>query len=416
MKDKVFFHIDVNSAYLSWEAANRKKMNIGGPDLINIPSAVAGNPERRSGIILAKSQSAKKFGIKTGEPVGIARTKCPNIYLVPPNFDLYVEYSNLLMDFLRTYSPSVYQYSIDEAFVDMTGTQRLFGNPMDCADTIRQRVREELGFTINVGVSDKMVLAKIAGDFSKPDKTYTLFQSEIEEKMWPLPIEDLFFVGRKTSKKLRSLGIETIGQLANTDINFMKRHFKKQGLVIHNHANGMDGYDFFQKTTANNRSVGNSTTTSSDIYSFEEARHWILALSETVCARLRRKNFTAAVVSVELVDRDFKRGQAQKSLGFRTNRVSDIYEAACEIFKSLWWGKPIRHIGIATSKVQGKNSNQLSFFNQLSSKEEKLYTAMDDIRAKYGDDSIKRASFLRGEADHMEGGTSKNKKNGLVYL
>lgn len=416
MKDKVFFHIDVNSAYLSWEAANRKKMNIGGPDLINIPSAVAGNPERRSGIILAKSQSAKKFGIKTGEPVGIARTKCPNIYLVPPNFDLYVEYSNLLMDFLRTYSPSVYQYSIDEAFVDMTGTQRLFGNPMDCADTIRQRVREELGFTINVGVSDKMVLAKIAGDFSKPDKTYTLFQSEIEEKMWPLPIEDLFFVGRKTSKKLRSLGIETIGQLANTDINFMKRHFKKHGLVIHNHANGMDGYDFFQKTTANNRSVGNSTTTSSDIYSFEEARHWILALSETVCARLRRKNFTAAVVSVELVDRDFKRGQAQKSLGFRTNRVSDIYEAACEIFKSLWWGKPIRHIGIATSKVQGKNSNQLSFFNQLSSKEEKLYTAMDDIRAKYGDDSIKRASFLRGEADHMEGGTSKNKKNGLVYL
>ena len=416
MKDKVFFHIDVNSAYLSWEAANRKKMNIGGPDLINIPSAVAGNPERRSGIILAKSQSAKKFGIKTGEPVGIARTKCPNIYLVPPNFDLYVEYSNLLMDFLRTYSPSVYQYSIDEAFVDMTGTQRLFGNPMDCADTIRQRVREELGFTINVGVSDKMVLAKIAGDFSKPDKTHTLFQSEIEEKMWPLPIEDLFFVGRKTSKKLRSLGIETIGQLANTDINFMKRHFKKHGLVIHNHANGMDGYDFFQKTTANNKSVGNSTTTSSDIYSFEEARHWILALSETVCARLRRKNSTAAVVSVELVDRDFKRGQAQKSLGFRTNRVSDIYEAACEIFKSLWWGKPIRHIGIATSKVQGKNSNQLSFFNQLSSKEEKLYTAMDDIRAKYGDDSIKRASFLRGEADHMEGGTSKNKKNGLVYL
>lgn len=416
MKDKVFFHIDVNSAYLSWEAANRKKMNIGGPDLINIPSAVAGNPERRSGIILAKSQSAKKFGIKTGEPVGIARTKCPNIYLVPPNFDLYVEYSNLLMDFLRTYSPSVYQYSIDEAFVDMTGTQRLFGNPMDCADTIRQRVREELGFTINVGVSDKMVLAKIAGDFSKPDKTHTLFQSEIEEKMWPLPIEDLFFVGRKTSKKLRSLGIETIGQLANTDINFMKRNFKKHGLVIHNHANGMDGYDFFQKTTANNRSVGNSTTTSSDIYSFEEARHWILALSETVCARLRRKNSTAAVVSVELVDRDFKRGQAQKSLGFRTNSVSDIYEAACEIFKSLWWGKPIRHIGIATSKVQGKNSNQLSFFNQLSSKEEKLYTAMDDIRAKYGDDSIKRASFLRGEADHMEGGTSKNKKNGLVYL
>ena len=416
MKDKVFFHIDVNSAYLSWEAANRKKMNIGGPDLINIPSAVAGNPERRSGIILAKSQSAKKFGIKTGEPVGIARTKCPNIYLVPPNFDLYVEYSNLLMDFLRTYSPSVYQYSIDEAFVDMTGTQRLFGNPIDCADTIRQRVREELGFTINVGVSDKMVLAKIAGDFSKPDNTHTLFQSEIEEKMWPLPIEDLFFVGRKTSKKLRSLGIETIGQLANTDINFMKRHFKKHGLVIHNHANGMDGYDFFQKTTANNRSVGNSTTTSSDIYSFEEARHWILALSETVCARLRRKNSTAAVVSVELVDRDFKRGQAQKSLGFRTDRVSDIYETACEIFKSLWWGKPIRHIGIATSKVQGKNSNQLSFFNQLSSKEEKLYIAMDDIRAKYGDDSIKRASFLRGEADHMEGGTSKNKKNGLVYL
>lgn len=416
MKDKVFFHIDVNSAYLSWEAAYRKRHNIEGLDLINIASAVAGSSERRSGIILAKSQLAKKLGVKTGEPVCMARTKCPDIYLVPPNFDLYVEYSNRLMDFLKTYSPSVYQYSIDEAFVDMTGTQRLFGNPIDCADTIRERVRTELGFTINVGVSDKMVLAKIAGDFSKPDKTHTLFQSEIEEKMWPLPIEDLFFVGRKTSKKLRSLGIITIGQLANTDINFMKRHFKKHGIVIHNHANGLDGYDFFHKTNTNNRSVGNSTTTSSDIYSFEEAKHWILALSETVCARLRRKNSTAGVVSVELVDRDFKRSQAQRTLGFRTNKVSDIYGVACEIFKSLWWGKPIRHIGIGTSKVQEKDSNQLNFFNQISSKEERLYSAMDDIRAKYGDDSVKRASFLCGEADHMEGGTSKNKKNGLVYL
>lgn len=415
MKDKVFFHIDVNSAYLSWEAANRKRLNIGGPDLVNIASAIAGDPDRRSGIILAKSQIAKNFGVKTGEPVGIARSKCPNIYLVPPNFDTYVDYSNMLMEFLRTYSPNVYQYSIDEAFLDMTGTERLFGDPIDCANTIRQRVRDELGFTINVGVSDKMVLAKIAGDFSKPDKTHRLFQSEIEEKMWPLPIEDLFFVGKKTSKKLRSLGIETIGQLAKTDIKFMKRHFKKHGQVIHNHANGLDGYDFFRKLTTN-KSVGNSTTTSSDINSYEEAKHWILSLSETVCARLRKKELTAGVVSLELVDKDFNRCQAQKSLGFRTNKVSDVYEVSCKIFKDIWSGRPIRHIGIATSKVEEKNSDQLNFFSQISSKEERLYIAMDDIRSKYGDDSIKRASFLKGEAGHMEGGTSKNKKNGLVYL
>lgn len=415
MKEKIFFHVDVNSAYLSWEAAKRSKENIAGKDLREIASAVSGDPNKRSGIVLAKSQIAKKFGVNTGEPIEIAKRKCPQLYVVPANFDLYIESSNKLIKLLNEYSPYVYQYSIDEAFIDMTGTDRLFGNPKICADNIRNRIKKELGFTVNIGIGNNMLTAKMAGEFSKPDKTHTLFKDEIESKMWPLGIEELFFVGDKTANKLRNLGFVSIGDLAKADINFIIKRFKKHGEIIHRHANGEEGYVFLKKNIKN-KSIGNSSTTAYDISEIEQANQLILSLCETVCARLRKKNMKAGVLSIEIVDMNFENYTKQRKLNVDTNAVNIIYKEACDMFIEIWNKTPIRHIGITTSNVENKKVEQLNFFDNANIKEENLYDAVDKIRDKYGEDSIKRASFIGKNISHMEGGISKKKKDKNVYL
>ena len=216
-KERVIFHIDVNSAFLSWEAVYRLYHLGGTVDLRKEVSAVGGDMAMRHGIILAKSIPAKKYHIKTGETILEARQKCPDLMLVPPNYRLYEQCSKAFMDILRKYSPSVEQYSIDEAFVDMTGTDKLWGSPMEAANRLKNEIRDTLGFTVNIGISENKLLAKMASDFEKPDRVHTLWKSEIRKKMWPLPVSDLFFVGRATAKKLFSLGIQTIGQLAQAD-------------------------------------------------------------------------------------------------------------------------------------------------------------------------------------------------------
>ncbi|MEG0250472.1 MAG: DNA polymerase IV [Peptostreptococcus sp.] len=416
MKEKIFFHVDVNSAYLSWEAVKRSKENSMDDDLRNIASAVAGDPSKRSGIVLAKSQIAKKFGVKTGEPIEMAKRKCPQLYIVPANFDLYIENSNKLIELLNQYSPNVYQYSIDEAFIDMTGTDRLFGEAKICADNMRERIKKELGFTVNIGIGNNMLTAKMAGEFSKPDKTHTLFEDEIESKMWPLAVEELFFVGSKTAKKLRNLGFVSIGDIANSDINFMRKRFKKHGEVIHKHANGEEGYTFLKKEVKN-KSIGNSSTTAYDIVDVNQANQLILSLCETVCARLRKKNMKAGVVSIEMVDMNFEGYSKQRKLSVDTNAVNIIYKEACAMFLEIWNKMPIRHIGVSTSSVANKKIEQMNFFDDINDdKEEKLYDAVDEIREKYGEDSIKRAIFLGNDISHMEGGISKKKKDKNVYL
>lgn len=414
MNKKVFFHVDVNSAYLSWESARRLR-NGEDLDLSTIPSAITGDPNRRSGIILAKSVLAKKFGVKTGEPINMARKKCPQLYLVSADFDLYVEESSKLMSLLKNYTPDVYQYSIDEAFMDMTGTKRLYGDPVKCADELRSRVSSELGFTINVGIGNSMTSAKMAGDFSKPNKTHTLFDYEVEKKLWGLPIEDLFFVGRRSTRKLRNMGISTIGELANYDLNILKKRLNKYGEIIYNHAHGRDGYEFL-KSNIKNKSVGNSMTLTSDIQEISNVEVVLLSLCETVCARLRKKGLKSKVVSVEIVDNKFNRYHKQKTMVRSTDNNSIIYEESIKLFKELWNGEPIRHLGISTSRAEVETYKQLDFFDDISTKEQRLYNAMDSIRYKYGDDSIQRAIFLNHSIGHMEGGTSKNKKNGIIYL
>lgn len=258
---KVIFHIDVNSAFLSWEAANRLKENPQGEDLRLLTAAVGGDQQKRHGIILAKSISAKKFGVRTGESILEARKKCPHLLLVPANYPLYREYSQAFQKILREYTPDVEPFSIDEAFMDMTGTQLLFGEPLQAAETIRRRMKEELGFTVNIGISSNKLLAKMASDFEKPDKIHTLFPEEIQEKMWHLPVEQLFFVGRATAGKLHQMGIETIGDLAKTEKSLLKKLLKKQGETIWNFANGID-FSVVQSQPVSNKGYGNSTTMS----------------------------------------------------------------------------------------------------------------------------------------------------------
>ena len=395
MKQKLIFHIDVNSAFLSWEAVYRMKVLGETEDLRLVPSIVGGSREKRHGIVLAKSIPAKVYGIHTAETIVSALNKCPNLVIVPPRFDVYEEYSNQFIEILEQYSPDIQKVSIDEAFVDMTGTCHLFGEPMEVAEKIKNQIRDELGFTVNVGVSVNKLLAKMASDFKKPDLCHSLFPKEIEEKMWGLPVGELYFVGKSAKKKMELLGIRTIGDLANTDIKLLKSHLgEKYGQQIWEYANGI-AYDTVIEEEPVTKSYGNSTTLSHDVDDYETANQVLLALSETVGSRLRAAKVKCNSVTVEIKDTDFKRFSHQMTLDEATDSTGIIYETACRLLKEFWDGRAVRLIGVSTSKVSEDDFFQLSLFpKEKNAKLEKLDAAVDKIREKYGTDSIKRASFL----------------------
>ena len=282
---RLIFHIDVNSAFLSWEAAERVRR--GEPDLRLIPSAIGGDPMQRTGIILAKSIPAKKFGVKTGEPTGSALRKCPQLYIAKPDFSLYIRNSEAFMNICREYTPTVEKFSIDECFLDMTGMERVYPDLIATAHVIKDRIKRELGFTVNVGVGNNKFLAKMASDFEKPDKVHTLFSNEIEQKMWGLPVSELFGVGKATAEKLRRHYIMTIGELANSDLDYIRRIIgSKAGIQLHGYANGIDRSPV-APVRDEAKSYSNSTTTSEDVTSMYAARAILLALTDSTSARMR---------------------------------------------------------------------------------------------------------------------------------
>lgn len=312
---------------------------------------------------------------------------------------------------MREYSPDVEQYSIDEAYVDMSGTQKLFGSPEQAADRIRERIREELGFTVNIGISENKLLAKMASDFRKPDRTHTLFAQEIPLKLWPLPVSELFFVGRASAKKLCNLGIYTIGDLARTDVEILKRHMKKQGELIWNFANGRD-FSLVEAVPPPNKGYGNSTTIPVDVTSASQASLVLLALAETVGARLRKDGKKAEVLSVSIKDYLFQTASHQCRLPAPTNITEELHRHACSLFLKLWDGLPIRHLGIHTGRIQDENAmRQMELFDTRDyGKLERLDRAVDTIRRRYGMDAVKRAVFLESPIDHMSGGMSREKR------
>lgn len=410
MRERVIFHVDVNSAFLSWEACHRIRNLNEAIDLREIPSIIGGDREKRRGVVLAKSVIAKKYGVQTGEPIIQALSKCPDLVIVSPNYELYVKYSKEFITLLREYTPCVEQCSIDEAFMDMTGTEGLYGEPIKVAHQLRERIYHELGFTVNIGISSNKLLAKMASDFKKPNLVHTLLPEEIKDKMWPMPVGELFFVGRVAEKKLKLLGIKTIGQLAQADVQLLREHLNKQGEAIYEYAHGRDSRRVQQEDAAL-KGYGNSMTTPFDVNSSEEARLVLLSLCETVGARLRADGIKASCISVSLVDIYFEHHSHQVTLSSATYTTNEIYEEACKIFEKLWDHKiPIRQLGVHTCKLSDSKVYQYSMFqNNKFDKYVKRDQALDCIRNKFGEDAVMRASFIGKNLEHMAGGLSKER-------
>lgn len=411
------FHIDANSAFLSWSAAYRVNFLGEKTDLRTIPSIVGGDQEKRHGIVLAKSTPAKKYGITTGEPIVDAKKKCPGLVIVPPDYGLYVRASRAFIRLLKYYTDQVVQYSIDEAWAVFDGFETLYGRGqmISFAYFLKDRIREELGFTVNIGVSTNYLLSKMAGDFSKPDKVHTLFPEEIEKKMWPLPVSDLFFVGRATTAKLHRLGIQTIGELAAADEGLIAAHLKTAGRVVQGYARGEDLQPYVFTHEAN-KGYGNSLTAPRDVVTEEYARHLILSLCETIGMRLREDHVKVSVVSVYITTYLFEFSGKQTQLMSATDVTEELYDAACRVFRELWDGvTPLRQIGVHTSKVQEDAARQYNLFDlQKYDRLEKLDKTIDEIRARFGEDSIFRACFLDSNISHMSGGLDKDRRSGVT--
>ena len=402
---RTIFHIDANSAYLSWTAVSM--LEKGYPlDLREIPSAVAGDPENRHGIILAKSVPAKAFGIGTGEGLGEARRKCPELVVFRPDYDLYMRCSNAMYDLLCEYSPTVERYSVDECFLDYTASRSRFGEPLEGAAEIKKRMRQELGFTVNIGISTNKLLAKMGSELKKPDRIHTLFPEEIERKMWPLPVGELFMVGRATAQKLNRINIRTIGDLAKADPHHMKALLKSFGVVVWSFANGIDNSEVTLNSEITQKGVGNSTTIDHDVIDREEAYITLLALTEKVAMRLRRLHRLACLVSISVKTSEFFRYTHQLRLYTPIDSTSEIYGTACRLFDESWKGEPIRQLGVSVSDFFGRDRVQLSLFDsQNAEKNQKLDQAVDRIRLRYGDNAIVRGIFANSGYQPIQGGT-----------
>jgi len=401
---RTIMHIDVNSAFLSWEAVYRLQHG-DSLDLRTVPSVVGGDPVIRRGIVLAKSVPAKKYKIKTGESIFSALQKCPSLIIVPPRYDLYIQCSNNLIKLLEEYSPAVQRYSVDECFLDYTNMEYHFGPPLSAAHTIKERIKKELGFTVNIGISSNKLLAKMASDFQKPDKIHTLYLHEIEEKMWPLPVEDLFMVGRSTAPKLHKLGIYTIGDLAKANPKFLYQHLKSHGTLIWNFANGIENSPVTREKSAPIKSIGNSTTISFDVTDQRTAHLILLSLVETVAMRLRNEECCGKLISVYIKTNDFRHYSHQKKLEIPTDCTNHIFKYACELFDEAWKGEPIRQLGVRISDLCSNQFCQLSLFDSSDTQKQKAVDkSIDQLRMRYGSMAVIRASFLHSRLKPITGG------------
>lgn len=395
MAQRLIFHVDVNSAFLSWESARR--VGNGEDDLRGIPSAIGGDRDKRTGVILAKSIPAKQFGIQTGEPVSMALRKCPSLVLAKPDFRLYRECSRAFMDVCRDYAPVVEKFSIDECFLDMTGTSRLYPDPVATAHEIKDTIRDRYGFTVNVGVGNNKLLAKMASDFEKPDRVHTLFSSEIPHKLWPLPVGDLFTVGKSTAEKLNRVRIHTIGELAHTELDILRGIVgDKWGRQLLKLANGIDNTPV-SDVPEEAKGYSISTTLEEDVVTHEQARGILLALADSVSARMRREDAKAGCISVSIRDNSFHTRSHQRSLMVPTDITGEIFAVSMELFSQLWDGEtPLRLLGIALTDLDRGGYMQQSLFEDgTRERKMKVDQAVDALRGRFGADVISRASAVK---------------------
>ena len=392
MMDRIIMHIDVNNAFLSWTAVYLLQ-NGSKYDIRNSYAVIGGDEKARRGVVLAKSVPAKKLGIKTGETLYAARKKCRALKTYPMNYSFYQKMSKSLFDLIRNYSPDIEQASIDECYLDYTKVRNLYGDPYEFAKKLKQEVNEKLGFTINIGIANNKLCAKMASDFEKPNKIHTLYSYEIKEKMWPLPINELFGVGKKSTEKLLKLNIKTISDLANADIKKLIPYFKNQSRLMIDWANGIDDREVISKEVAY-KGMSNEITLQSDITEKTKLYEHLLFLSDKLALRIRKENKYATVISVTLKDKYFKRRSHQKKIDKPANTTEAIYENAKKILDEMWNDDSVRLIGIRLDKLTDKIVIQKSLFDdEIKEDNLNLEKTVDKLKEKYGMKVIGRASL-----------------------
>ena len=391
---KIIMHIDVNNAFLSWTAVLylRQGMKI---DIRKTYAVIGGDEKARHGIVLAKSNPAKKRGVVTAETLYQAKKKCPNLKVYPPNYNFYKKMSDSMLNLIGKYSPDIEQMSIDECFLDYTPVKHLYGDEVEFAYKLKKEIYDTLGFTVNIGIGNNKLCAKMASDFSKPYKVHTLYENEVSEKMWPLQVDELFGIGKKTALKLHNLNINTIYDLAHTDSNFLYKYFKNQAYEMILSANGK-GSDVVISDESIPKGIGNETTLSRNIFNKEELEPYLLALSENVAIRLRKQKKYASVVVVTLKDKFFKRTSHQKKLVNATNLTEEIYKTSRDILNEMNIEDGVRLIGVRLDKLSDTSSHQVSLFEDLKVREDnnELEKTVDELKEKYGFKVIKKASLM----------------------
>lgn len=390
--DRWILHVDMNNFYASVECLYR-------PELRELPVAVGGDPQQRHGIVLAKNQIAKAYGIKTGEALWQARQKCPHIVFVPPNFERYLRFSRMARDIYYQYTNQIEPFGIDEAWLDVTGNT-MFGSAEDIAQDIRKRIKAELGVTVSVGVSWNKIFAKLGSDVKKPDDVTVINRENYQQVAWPLPAGELLYVGKQTGKRLQTYGIYTIGDIAKTPVEYLRDRFGKWGETLWSFANGYDtspvaecGEESFVK------SIGNSTTTYRDLENEEDVKMIVYVLAESVAARMREHGFKANTVSISVRDSQLFSYEKQCKMEQPTMLASELARYAMKLFReSYHWRRGIRSIGVqATDFIPATEPVQLDFFadNKRREKEEKIEKAVDRLRQRFGPFAVQRAVVLQ---------------------
>lgn len=390
---KTILHCDANNFYASVECLNN-------PALKGKPVAVCGDPDKRHGIVLAKNEIAKSYGVRTAEVIWKARGKCPDLLLVPPHYEKYVEISNKIFNIYTQYTDKVEPFGIDECWLDVTSSTKLFGSGEKIADELRSRIKKEIGITISVGVSFTKIFAKLGSDMKKPDATTVITPENFREKIWPLPAGDMLMIGGKTYQTLQKLGIKTIGDLAEADTSLLKAHIGINGVKIQQYARGEEGEDVREYYNGRvHKSIGHSTTMSHDVTSPDECRAVIATLSEMVAGRLRKGNFRAGGISVSLRYNDLTHKSRQCLISPPSDSAVRIAEESFRLFNTFYKegrDKPLRGIGVATFNLSGDDEGvQLNLFDVTDEKTESLNKSIDKIRSKYGFNAIKSAALIK---------------------
>ncbi len=393
---RVIFHIDVNNAFLSWTAVDLLRQ--GNPvDIRTIPSVIGGDEEKRRGIVVAKSPVAKRFGVVTAEPLYMARRKCPKLKVFSADHSLYQRESNRLYEYFCTLTPTVERYSIDECFLDFTGTSYLYQDYLQLARDIRKFINQNFGITVNIGIAENKLCAKMASDFEKPNKIHTLFPSEIPSKMWTLPVDDLFMVGKKSAEVLHKIGIHTIGALAKSDEGLLRKYFKSASLSMIEHANGIDD-DEVRPHVAKDKSISTTETLPEDVTSVAKLKEVLLFQADKLGRNLRKQKKYTGNIAIILKNHHFSSYSHQKKLEHPTNVTEEIYQISCELLENTWRGDAIRLIGIRLGDLKNSTVNQISLFDtEKDEYKENLQEVIDEINERYGNLKIMPASMKREE-------------------